>query len=77
MAGQVEQAVRDAGLSADHIHTAGTVDRAVQIARTVARSGDVVLLSPGGTSYDQYHDFEERGDHFAAVVRASAQGRHE
>ena len=37
--------------------------------------GDVVLLSPGGTSYDQYQDFEERGDHFAAVVRATENGR--
>jgi UDP-N-acetylmuramoylalanine--D-glutamate ligase len=77
MAEQVERAVRDAGLAADHIHPAGTVDRAVEIARCVARPGDVVLLSPGGTSYDQYNDFEERGDHFAAVVRAAAQGRDE
>ena len=32
------------------------------------------MLSPGGTSYDQYQDFEERGDHFAAVVRAARDG---
>ncbi|MFN8637769.1 MAG: UDP-N-acetylmuramoyl-L-alanine--D-glutamate ligase [Chloroflexota bacterium] len=75
MAELVERAVRAAGLPSQQIHAAGTVDRAVEIARRVARPGDVVLLSPGGTSYDQYNDFEERGDHFAAVVRASAKGR--
>jgi UDP-N-acetylmuramoylalanine--D-glutamate ligase len=75
MADGVEQAARQAGLPSDRIHQAGTVDRAVEIARRVAEPGDVVLLSPGGTSYDQYHDFEERGDHFAAVVRATERGR--
>ncbi len=71
----IEQAARDGGLPPEKIHQAGTVDRAVQIARTVAQPGDVVLLSPGGTSYDQYQDFEQRGDHFAAVVRAANAGR--
>ena len=70
----IERAARTAGLPSERIHQAGTVDRGVAIARTVARPGDVVLLSPGGTSYDQYQDFEERGDHFAAVVRAATTG---
>jgi UDP-N-acetylmuramoylalanine--D-glutamate ligase len=76
MADGVEQAARAGGLSSDRIHRAGTVDRAVEIARRVALAGDVVLLSPGGTSYDQYNDFEARGDHFAAVVRGTEHGRH-
>jgi UDP-N-acetylmuramoylalanine--D-glutamate ligase len=71
----VAAAARAGGLSADRIHHAGTVDRAVSIARELARPGDVVLLSPGGTSYDQYQNFEQRGDHFAEVVRAAGQGR--
>ena len=32
-------------------------------------AGDVVLLSPGGTSYDMYRDFEERGRDFRARRR--------
>ncbi len=47
-----------------------TLDEAVKRASEVARSGDVVLLSPGGTSYDAYEDFAARGDHFRALVAA-------
>jgi len=43
---------------------------AVREAAGIARSGDVVLLAPGYKSFDQFHDFEERGDVFAALVRA-------
>lgn len=75
MADDVERAARAAGLPSERIHRAVTVDRAVTLARGAAQPGDVVLLSPGGTSYDQYHDFEERGDHFAAVVRTARDGR--
>ena len=76
MAEDVERAVLKAGLPADRVHRAETVDRAVAEARRAAQPGDVVLLSPGGTSYDQYQDFEERGDHFASVVRAARDGGH-
>jgi UDP-N-acetylmuramoylalanine--D-glutamate ligase len=41
---------------------------AVQLAAAVAQIGDIVLLSPGGTSYDAYQDFEERGRHFRTLV---------
>ena len=45
-----------------------TLDQAVEMARCLARVGDVVLLSPGGTSYDAYRDFAERGEHFRKLV---------
>jgi UDP-N-acetylmuramoylalanine--D-glutamate ligase len=45
---------------------------AVARAAVVAGQGDVVLLSPGGTSYDAFKDFAERGDAFAALVDARA-----
>jgi UDP-N-acetylmuramoylalanine--D-glutamate ligase len=41
-----------------------TLEEAVDVARRTARPGDVVLLSPGGTSYDAFKDFAERGDRF-------------
>ncbi|MCS6845413.1 MAG: UDP-N-acetylmuramoyl-L-alanine--D-glutamate ligase [Caldilineales bacterium] len=41
---------------------------AVQAAAGVAEPGDVVLLSPGGTSFDAYKDFEARGRHFRELV---------
>jgi UDP-N-acetylmuramoylalanine--D-glutamate ligase len=45
-----------------------TLDEAVMTAVQLARDEDIVLLSPGGTSYDAYTDFEERGEHFRALV---------
>jgi UDP-N-acetylmuramoylalanine--D-glutamate ligase len=47
-----------------------TLDEAVAQAAKLAQPGDVVLLSPGGTSYDAYTDFVERGEHFRKLVQA-------
>ncbi len=49
---------------------AETLERAVAGARSAARPGEVVLLSPACASFDQYADFEARGDHFRALVEA-------
>ena len=54
----------------DRVSRAQTLEEAVRRASDVARAGDVVLLSPGGTSYDAYADFAERGDHFRKLVSA-------
>ena len=51
-------------------HEAGTLENAVKVAAQVARAGDVVLLAPGGTSFDAFKDFAERGDKFAEYVNA-------
>jgi UDP-N-acetylmuramoylalanine--D-glutamate ligase len=51
------------------IAQAETLEEAVETASRVARSGEVVLLSPGGTSFDAFHDFAERGDRFKELVR--------
>lgn len=47
---------------------AETVEEAVREAAASAHAGDVVLLSPACTSWDQYRDFEERGDDFKRAV---------
>ena len=47
---------------------AETLEEAVGAARRLARSGDVVLLSPGGTSFDAFRDFVERGERFKELV---------
>ena len=44
------------------------LEEAVKRAAEVAVPGDVVLLSPGGTSYDAYPDFAARGEHFRQLV---------
>jgi UDP-N-acetylmuramoylalanine--D-glutamate ligase len=50
------------------------LDEAVELAARAAEPGAVVLLSPGGTSYDAYKDFEERGEHFRRLVQQAAKG---
>ena len=49
--------------------TCGGLERAVEQASAGARPGEVVLLSPAAASFDQYRDFEARGEHFRALAR--------
>jgi len=50
----------------------GTLAQAVQDAAAAARAGEVVLLSPACASFDQFKDYEARGDAFRAAVEALA-----
>jgi UDP-N-acetylmuramoylalanine--D-glutamate ligase len=45
-----------------------TLHEAVETAARVAEPGEVVLLSPGGTSFDEFRDFEDRGEAFKRWV---------
>ena len=47
----------------------GDLETAVMKAFDHAHPGDAVLLSPACASFDQYRDFEERGEHFKKIVR--------
>jgi UDP-N-acetylmuramoylalanine--D-glutamate ligase len=49
---------------------AGELEAAVSQAAAAAAPGDVVLLSPACASFDQFRDFEARGDAFRALVEA-------
>ncbi|QIG54893.1 UDP-N-acetylmuramoyl-L-alanine--D-glutamate ligase [Altererythrobacter sp. BO-6] len=46
------------------------VDAAVRRAMRVTVPGDVILLSPACASFDQFKDFERRGEHFRQIVAA-------
>lgn len=47
----------------------GTFEEAVLIAYQKSRIGDIVLLSPGCSSFDMFDSFEERGDYFKEIIR--------
>ena len=51
---------------------ADTMEQAVARARAEAQPGETVLLAPAAASFDQYPNFEKRGEHFTALVKALA-----
>jgi UDP-N-acetylmuramoylalanine--D-glutamate ligase len=50
------------------VRRADHLKQAVALAAEVATKGDIVLFSPGGTSFDEFKDFEERGEAFRKWV---------
>lgn len=70
-AGEIADAFAGEGIAAEQVPT---VAEAVAAAAAAARRGDVVLLAPACTSFDQYSSFEERGGDFRAAVRRLPEG---
>ena len=61
--------LRDAGKT---VTESMTLDQAVRDAAAAAQPGEIVMLSPACASFDQFRDFEARGDAFRAAVEALA-----
>jgi UDP-N-acetylmuramoylalanine--D-glutamate ligase len=66
-ADEIAEALAGAGV---RFADSGTLEQAVADAFADAEPGEVVLLSPACASYDQFRDFEERGERFRDVVAA-------
>lgn len=74
-ADRIEEQIAGAGVP---VLRAGTLDVAVPEAARMAAAagGGIVLLAPACASFDQYRHYEERGEHFRALVAALSGGLH-
>ncbi len=63
-----EKIVDDLGDEAREVMTVDSLEDAVQTARALAESGDIVLLSPACASFDMFDNYEHRGDVFRRIV---------
>ena len=71
--GQAADAIADALDAADvRYERPGTIEAAIAAAAGAARPGDTVLLSPACASFDQFRDFEDRGDTFRRLAQEAA-----
>jgi UDP-N-acetylmuramoylalanine--D-glutamate ligase len=66
---KIWKAMAGSGSRPQTLERCETLEQAVHKAAEVAEAGDVVLLSPGGTSYDAFKDFAERGERFREWVQ--------
>ncbi len=74
---QIAKAAQNAGMDPKCIYHVADVAAAVDTARSLAREGDIIALSPACASYDQYRNFSDRGLHFKSLVRTLQTSRHE
>lgn len=68
----IRAATEKAGFT--NITDAATLDEAVDIARSKAEPGDVIVLTPGCASFDMFTSFEHRGQVFKAKVKSMVEG---
>jgi UDP-N-acetylmuramoylalanine--D-glutamate ligase len=66
----IEQVLIAAGVPAERRPRFASLAPAVEAAARLAQPGDIVLLSPGGTGYDEFKDFAQRGEVFRGLVQA-------
>lgn len=70
--GEAAERIEAAASGVLHIERAPSMDEAVRRARSLARPGDAVLLSPACSSFDMFRDYKDRGDAFVRAVRTLA-----
>jgi UDP-N-acetylmuramoylalanine--D-glutamate ligase len=51
------------------INVGRSLERAVHTARSEARPGDIVLFSPGTSSFDMFRNYADRGNQFRSIVQ--------
>ncbi|MBQ9298488.1 MAG: UDP-N-acetylmuramoyl-L-alanine--D-glutamate ligase [Clostridia bacterium] len=72
-AGKIKKSVEDEMENSDKsidIYECDTLKETIEVAKNVAKKGEVVLFSPASASFDMYKNFEERGDKFKAIVNS-------
>tara|TARA_X000000950_G_scaffold209253_1_gene251654 strand:- start:704 stop:2086 length:1383 start_codon:yes stop_codon:yes gene_type:complete len=68
--GEAGEQIKSALGDAVRLFIVNDLNSAVKNAHSIAQPGDVVLLSPGCASFDQFKNFEDRGDFFKSKVKA-------
>jgi UDP-N-acetylmuramoylalanine--D-glutamate ligase len=71
--GEMAQSIKRSWDGAVDCEVATSIADAVERARGLARAGDVILFSPGTSSFDMFKSYADRGDQFRALVRALPQ----
>src|SRR6266540_5540800 len=68
--GEMAQSISRSWNGAAKSEIANSLADAVERAHTIAKPGEVVLFSPGTSSFDMFKSYADRGDQFRALVRA-------
>lgn len=66
--GEMAARIENSWASALPCHRAASLAEAVSLSKTVARKGDIVLFSPGTSSFDMFKNYADRGNQFRALV---------
>ncbi len=67
---RIHRLLIDAGINNKVFYITDDYQKIVAITREVTKPGSICLLSPAASSYDQFKNFEERGNYFKALVKA-------
>jgi UDP-N-acetylmuramoylalanine--D-glutamate ligase len=71
--GEMAEKIRRSWDGAVKAEIAASLPDAVERARNLARAGDVVLFSPGTSSFDMFKSYADRGDQFRKLVQTLPQ----